>query len=482
MNGFLQSLFYRNHLPLANTNMRIGSLFGHQQMSKIPLISKVYVWSVVFEPLLFFIMWDQWTAGIGGNISRILQGLVIISLILKYFIKPSGLRIINFANPLYRNYGIYLGIAIFAGLVGGLSGAYQVSVPYSTSEQSYFASLLNSPAFRPVFEYIIAIYYFIYFVVLPRYMLKTESAVFYFFRVFKTMFIISLVVGMVNLAFAISGIRLVPRHIADWAYGGVYAGGRFHGLAGEPRDAFVYLFLGIAVINLEAYVKGQSLSKFWIVTVISAAVLTQSASGLIGIAVFCVLLGTYGLNYAMNVRTFPLLLAILILTPVLIYGSIISSERFLQYLKSTSDLWYLLESGGELPYLMLQQSTNIYPLYDLTVKARELNILPIIIGSGFGSSSAISNHYAPFAGQMLNPNSQLVRSLFESGVVGTFFLIMSFFYPVKQLTKYIIIKDRFIFITLTLLLIGCFMGHRNAAPFIYLGTFLAAFTPLLRNE
>jgi len=457
--------------------MRTDSLFGHQQMSKISLISKVYVWSVVFEPLLFFIIWDQWMAGIGGNISRLLQGFVIIALILKYFIKPSGLRIINFANPLYRNYGIYLGLAIFAGLVSALSGAYQVSVPYSTSEQSYFASLLNSPAFRPVFEYVIAIYYFIYFVVLPRYMLKTEGAVLYFFSFFKTMFIISLVVGLANLAFAVSGIHLVPRHIADWAYGGVYAGVRFHGLAGEPRDAFVYLFLGLAVFNLDAYIKGQSLSKFLIITVILAAVLTQSASGLIGIAVFLVLFGTYSLTHAMNVRTFSLLLAILILTPVLIYGAIGSSERFLQYLKSTSGLWYLLESGGKLPYLMMVQSINIYPLYDLTVKARELNILPIIIGSGLGSSSAINNHYAPFAEQMLNPNSQLVRSLFESGIVGTFFLIMSFIYPVKRLTKYIATKDRFIFITLTLLLIGCFMGNRSAAPFIYLGIFLAAFAP-----
>jgi hypothetical protein len=145
-----------------------------------------------------------------------------------------------------------------------------------------------------------------------------------------------------------------------------------------------------------------------------------------------------------------------------------------------SDLWYLLESSAELPYLMLMQSPNIYPLYDLTVKAREMDIMPILIGSGLGSASVINNQYLPYAGEMINPNSQIVRALFESGIVGTFFLIMSFVYPVRQLTKHIATKIRRSFMILTLLLIGCFMGHRTAAPFIYLGIFLAAFHPLLQ--
>ena len=449
-------------------------------MNKISPISKVYVWSVVFEPLLFFVIWDRMTAGIGGNISRILQGLVIIALILKYLTKPSALRIISFTNPLYRNYFIYLGIAIFAGLVGVVSGAYEVSVPYSTSQQSYFANLLNSLTFRPLFEYFIAIYYFIYFVVLPRYMLKTKGAVLYFISVFKTMFIISFVIGVVDLAFNVVGIHLVPSHICNW----IHVGTRFHGLAGEPRDAFVYLFLGLAVLGLEAHMKGKPLSKFWIVAIISAAILTQSASGLIGIAIFLVLFSMYSLTREISVRRFLFLIAALTLVSVLMYGAIISSERLSQYLKSTSNLWYLLESRKELPYYMMVQSLNIYPIYDLTVKARELNILPIIIGSGLGSSSVINNHYLPLGVDLglANPHSQLVRALFESGIVGTFFFLMSFLYPIEQLTKHIAARERRRFMILTLLLIGCFLGHRSAAPFIYLGIFLAAFCPLPQTK
>jgi hypothetical protein len=475
-----QSLFHKAILHLANTYGNYGKAFTHillrhKQTNDISLISKIYVWSVVFEPLLFFIIWDEWTAGIGGNLSRIFQGFVLFALILKYLIKSSDLRIINFSNLLYRNYGIYLSVAIFAGLVNALSGGYDVSMNFSSPMQSYFASLLNSHVFRPLFEYVIAIYYFIYFVVLSRYLLETDRDIRYFFLVFKTMFMISLIVGVVDLAAAFYNVRLVPCHIANWPQ---WAGQRFHGLAGEPRHAFVYLFLGLAVFNIEAHIKGKSLSKLWIVTVICTAILTQSTSGFVGIAVFLILFSVDSLTYKMNVQRYFLLFAIFTLTPLLIFGVINSSTRLSLYLASTTGLWSLLESGSELPYYLMVQSGDIFPLYDLTVKARDLNILPIIIGSGLGSASAINNSYVPFAaGQMINPNSQLVRSLFENGIIGTFFFIMSFISPVKRLTRHIGANDRFRFIILTWLLIGCFMGIRSSALFIYLGIFFAVFAP-----
>ena len=444
-------------------------------MNKTPLINRIYIWSVVLETLLFFVISDRLTAGIGGNVSRILQGIVLIAIMLQYFIKPVGFWIKNIANQFYQNYLIYLGIAIIAGLVGVVSGSYESSVSL-TSGQSYFANLLNSTAVRPIFEYVIAIYYFIYFIVLPCYMLKTEAALLNFFSVFRTMFIISLVVGFVDLAFAVGGINLVPRNIADW----VYVGARFHGLAGEPREAFVYLFFGLAILHLEAYMKKRSLNKFLVIAIIAAAIMTQSASGLIGLAIFLGLYTIYSFTKAVNIRTIFLMIAIPTLVVTLIYVSIINSPRLTAYLESTSDLWFILESGNELPIYMLMQSPNIYPLYDLTVKARELNILPILIGSGLGSASVINNQYSPHAGDLINPHSQLVRTLFESGIVGTLFFIMSFVYPVKRLTKYIATRDRRIFMILTLLLMGCFLGHRSAAPFIYLGLFFAAFQFLLQ--
>lgn len=376
-------------------------------------------------------------------------------------------------HPHYSYYSIYLVISIIAGFISIISNAYVVDAPYFSLHQSAFASLINSPTFRPIHEYVTAIYYFIYFVVLPRYILNTESAIIYFFRVFRVMFIMSLVIGVVDLIFAYAGVDLVPRHISDWRH----VGTRFHGLAGEPRDAFVYVFLGLAVFHLEAYLKRKSLGKFWVILIIIAAIMTQSASGLIGIAIFLGMFIIYILTNKMTPRSFFLLLIIPTLTGVLMYGAIINSERLIQYFQNVSDLWDLLESNKELPNLMLVQSVNIYPFYDLIVKARQMDILPILIGSGLGSASVINNKYSPFAGEMLNPNSQLIRTLVESGILGTFFFIMGFINPVKNATKHMTAKDRHTFIIITLLLIGCIMGHRSSAIFIYLGIFLAVFSP-----
>ena len=112
-------------------------------MKGIPLTEKLYVWSVVLEPLLFFIIWDEWVTGIGGNVSRMLQGIVVITLVFRHFMNPTRLRIMNPVHPFYQNYAIYLGIAIFAGLLSGVFGAYEVPLTKVRENQSYFAGLLN---------------------------------------------------------------------------------------------------------------------------------------------------------------------------------------------------------------------------------------------------------------------------------------------------------------------------------------------------
>ena len=84
------------------------------------------------------------------------------------------------------------------------------------------------------------------------------------------------------------------------------------------------------------------------------------------------------------------------------------------YIESSQDLWSILESGGELPYLMKIQLDSIYPLYDLTVKFRNFDFLPVLIGSGLGSASVVNNVYSDFVFGTSNPNSQLVRNLYES--------------------------------------------------------------------
>ena len=442
------------------------------QVNKVPFLSRVYVWSIVFEPLLFFVLFERTTTGVTGNLSRILQLVVLIGLTLRFLAaflnsRPAGVRLPNFASPLYIYYGIHFSITIVAGFIGFLSGAYNLPVAYEDNK-SGFSQWLNSAEFRPIFEYITALYYFIYFIVLPKYLLKTEKSLEYYFSVFRKLFIISFIVGAIDLGFAIFVDSLVPRHISD----GVMVGPRFHGLAGEPRDAFVYLFFGLAMLHLHAHYKGLALNKGWVVAITMAAMLAQSASGLLGIVFFLILYSVYSLGKSNIRQIFRICIALTLITLTL-YVIVVNSERNMLYLASTSSLWITLKTGGEIPYPISVQMVNIYPLYDLTVKFFNFNILPILIGSGLGSASVINNIYSTYPVGMNNPNSQLVRLVFESGVIGTGFFIMSFTHPIRRLTKHLPTIKQHEFMLLMLLLLGCLFGHRSAVIFIYLGVFIA---------
>jgi len=460
-----------SQLNLSKSDDRVG---GKSRKVRIPLLSRFYAWSVVLEPMLFFIFFERTVTGVGGNFSRILQIIVIICLIfrlLAFLSKSVDIRVFNFTSPLFVNYGLYLYCGIVAGLVGLMSGTYSVLLPYGLHHnESGFSKFLNSAEFRPLFEYLIALYYFVYFVILPKYLLTTQKIVEYFLSTFKIVFVISFVIGVIDYGFSIFNIDLVPRHFSDWRHVGV----RFHGLAGEPRDAFVYLFLGMAMLHLQAYFKGLTLSKWWVFAIITAATLTQSASGLLGIVCFLGLYGVYSTG-RLTARYFVRWLAVITLTIALLYVNFVSSERIILYWEGASNVWLYLEAGAKLPFPMSVVANNIYPLYDLTVKIRDLNILPVLIGSGFGSSSAINNLYFGTLGEISNPNAQLVRVVFESGLIGIYLFIMSFAYPVKYLTKHIPKNKQHEFMLLTLLLIGCFLAHRSAASFIYLGIFIASF-------
>ena len=65
---------------------------------RMTFITKLFVWSVVLEPLLFFIVEEQ-SVGIGHNLSRLLQILVIILLGMRITLNNSTFKI---PNPFYK--------------------------------------------------------------------------------------------------------------------------------------------------------------------------------------------------------------------------------------------------------------------------------------------------------------------------------------------------------------------------------------------
>ncbi len=440
------------------------------------LIGRLYVWSIVFEPLMFFVLFHRNLVGISGNISRILQALVLICLLLKLVIKVTEsksvrLKIVNFTSPLFVNFGIYFFLLVIAGFIGWLSGAYGFSASYQQTEtESSFSHILNSAEFRPIFEYVIAAYYIIYFTVLPKCFLKNEKDVMYFFSIFKAFFIISFVIGVIDFGMAAFGHVLVPRHISDgWSMG---VGMRFHGLAGEPRHAVPYLFMGLAILHLQAFFQGKKLSKWWGIGIVIAVLLTQSMSGMLGIVAF---LGLYSIYSLSSVKGFVVMLSVMTPAILMLTVGVFSSDRIQAYLESISGVWANLEAGEKLPYLMSVQSNDIYPLYDLTIKLRDFDFLPILIGSGLGSASALSQRFLETGAGMYNPNAQFVRILYESGLIGLCFFVLAFTHPVKLITKTLPSNVQRNFIMYMLLLVGCSFGLRTSAPYIYIGIFIAVF-------
>ena len=435
---------------------------------------RLYVWSAIFEPLFYFVLFEDSVLGITGNLSRLLQLATVILLGLR-LVNPRASRwvIPAWHRPLYRYFTVMFVLAIVAGLIGAIRGAYELPpATHSLIERTSLSAWLLSASVRPFFEYVTALYYFVYFVVLPRYLLSKPADLDYALLWFKRTFILVVAIGLVDfaIAFALGSNSLIPRHLAD----GAKVETRFHGLAGEPRQAFVYLFLGLAMVHLYAFRQGVKLSRWWVAVVALAAMLSQSATGVVAVAIFIGLFGAYSLR-GLGPGRLVRLGAGLIVVFGLAYATVVNSPRTMDYFRSASDLWYILETDQELPYLMSKSNSDIYPMYDLTIKARAGDLLPVMIGSGFGSASAVANRYYRESAELNNPHSQLARSLYETGLLGTFLYVTMFVAPIRAMTRPVSRSLRRDFLMFVLLLVACSLADRSSAPFSYLGMAAATF-------
>ncbi|MFC4313376.1 hypothetical protein ACFPN2_30145 [Steroidobacter flavus] len=432
------------------------------------LIGKVYVWSIIFEPLLFFLLASNSSTGITPNPGRILQFLVWAGLLTSWTVSRDRLRVPNPTAPMYANYSMYFLLTVIAGGIGIAMGSFDLHDRYSAENaSSAIAAFIRSPAVRPLFEYFITIYYFVYFVILPRYLLNSDAAIRYFFRNFTLVFVIGLILGTLDLAAAGVGMGFIPRHLAD----GVMVGFRFHGLAGEPRDAFVYLMFGLAMMTLREYwARGRSLGQLWTICILFAVLMTQSASGLFGLLFAGILIIAFSIR-TLSPRTLALAGVLVILLIAAVIGGVYFSPRIQTYLKAFNVLFDRLNRGGPPPAVMIGQMSNIYPMWDLWQKLREGNFIQLLLGSGLGSSSVTTNNLGGFR-ELANPHTQIVRVLYESGVIGLYFFVMSFAAPVRKLTEHLTPDVRRRFLFLILMLVGVFLSHRSSVPFIYLGVFI----------
>ncbi|MDC3240748.1 hypothetical protein OAU43_06410 [Gammaproteobacteria bacterium] len=407
--------------------------------------------------------------------SRILQLLVILSLVLRLILSSWSKIIIP--NPFsdnfkwYTYYIIFILISFLYGVyIGSFEASHRIISSSNNAGVSGISLLLNSQFTRPFFEYFIAIYYFTYFAILPKYLLNTSHHINYFFRVFSYTFFISLTVGALDfLLVLLIGYEWIPRHLSDFTH----VGTRFHGFAGEPRDAFVYLGFGISLLYLKSIWDKKAKINNWLIgSIFISMLLTQSSSGFIGL-IFAI-----GLIFIYQIPKIPIRYLASIFTIILIisfttYFAITSSDRTMLYIEAIPDAIQALQTSSDLPPVIQAQIVNIYPVWIRISEVINMNFLPLLIGTGLGSASSLNNIFFSIDG-VYNPHANIIRIVYENGLIGLAIFINAFIFPIRRL-----IGDgnsREMITIFMLFILGLNFGHRSSTLFIFFGMALLIFS------
>ena len=151
------------------------------------------------------------------------------------------------------------------------------------------------------------------------------------------------------------------------------------------------------------------------------------------------------------------------------------SSRLTLYYIEIFSLYSELDKGVNISTVWHHHRNNIYPIWHLWLQIKEFEFLPFIIGNGFGSASVVNNYYMESPG-LVNPNAFIIRSIYETGVIGTLLFIAAFLTPIKKMYMNNNINSKLkIFM---LLMLGMYFAHKSAIPYIFLGIVLV----VLKNK
>lgn len=261
-----------------------------------PLLTRLYVYSIIFDPFLFFIIADRITVGFSLSVSRLFMFLFYGFWFFRLF-RAKAVTPFVALNKYWILFMLFFAYVLVFNFLSFLLGEnYMLKlVAHDDDGTSDVAIFLAYPYVRLCLElasFCLTIFH--YFWVGPRMLIKRDG---YYFLCSSFLLIcyISFAFGLINYSSALLlGQNIYPRHLAEYISSSPsFSGVRFQGLAGEPRDAFVQLVLFfvlfkflcvVGIVNLKhSYVSFITLLTF------TCLVLTISASGLFGVAVFGIL-------------------------------------------------------------------------------------------------------------------------------------------------------------------------------------------------
>jgi hypothetical protein len=432
--------------------------------SKPTSLSRLWSISVILEPILLFLISDPSQTGISIGLARVFQLTVLVLLFCQICLGRT-ISIRDYEIKLYLPLIALLGYILVITFVNVAIDAYQFAVLQADSlEQNIF--LLGALP-RISIEFIVLFYNLIYFVILAPVFLKKRTDIRFFINLIMLALSMHFLLGWLDfLLVALGGIEFIPRHLSDFRHVGM----RFHGIAGEPRDAAVFMLCLFYFFSLKnAFEERQHLIvSYPMVFLISASVLvTVSATAFIAIAIGFSLIIIYS-HQTINLRrsvTVAVFLGFILSFSVFF---VTKSERLDLYLSTYGDLfWSLLEDPlQELPAVILVSFNNVYPIIVIVNEVMDLNVLRTLFGSGLGGSgivnSAIYDKYQ-------NPNSQVIRLLFEYGLVGSLAYVMSIVALVKRVASSLEIDNSRIMLYSALIMLGGAFAHRSSFYLILCG-------------
>ena len=267
------------------------------------------------------------------------------------------------------------------------------------------------------------------------------------------------------------GYDLISRHMTD----NVNVGGRFHGLFGEPRDAFGALMLWIALLYLRDYwFEVRKTRIFQVVIIFITGLFTASVSALLSIlfAAFFVIFFYFPIvKFAEKIK----IIFIFCLILITILTAVNNIHRFEVYIKQLDAVSSYFTKKTKITGNYSQQTDDIVPFGTRYHEYSEGKYFQILVGSGLGSTSFVNNDYKLEYTQktldtveVANPRANITRLFYETGLIGLFLFMLIFLRFFKK--EYIEFNP---IIISMLILLGCFMAQRSYIPFIFLGVLMA---------
>ena len=408
------------------------------------MIFYCYSLAFVFLPFDFFMFYEQNMFGTTWTTSKILQMITYIMILVKIVIDGDTLLV----NKIFRSYKshkyliIFIIFIIFTSLIGLINNNYEVVLD---DDNVYLKT-------RPFKEILIFCHQYFFFIVLAPIIIDNKIKIKKVMQLLFLAIFFNLILGFIDYGLRVYDIDFISRHLVD----GRDVGFRFHGLFGEPRDAYVGLIFSLCFIYIYKNYFNQKTLIIFPIIICLGLVLTFSTSAFVGGVIYLVIIflvkGILFFSHSqLKLKTWILTISLFAVLS-LFYNtrnSIYIIQLFETFLNTLiyynlNDLanflknnfpfhWFDLKEPivyfrnylslspleGNIPLGADRTGTgvaahlvNLLPFLDYIDRINRVEIWDFLFGTGSGTASIFFNKVTN-SNMIANPHSQFIKILFE---------------------------------------------------------------------